>query len=99
LLLETAAKAKRLTFVLSTEKYLVVSFWTISKFLGTHGELEKPKGAVHKRRPKSGGRDCPVRTFFGQEGSSDADICTIWWKNFGFFEIYGVSAQTRGRGL
>jgi len=38
----------------------------------------------------------------GQEGkvdSSDADVRTFWRKNFEFFEIYGVSAQTRrGRG-
>jgi len=27
--------------VLSTEKSLVVSFWTFFKFLGNHGELER----------------------------------------------------------
>jgi len=30
--------------------------------------------------------------------SSDADVRTFWRKNFGFFEIYGVSARTRGEG-
>jgi len=28
-------------------------------------------------------------------GSSDADVRTFWWKNIGFFEIYGMSARTR----
>jgi len=36
--LEPAVKAKLLTFVLPTEKRLVVSFF---KFLGKQGELEK----------------------------------------------------------
>jgi len=32
-------------------------------------------GAFHKKRPQSGGEGvCPVRTFFGQGGSSDADV-------------------------
>jgi len=50
-------------------------------------------GAVHKRRPQSGG--CPVRT--RREGcSSDADVRTFWSKKLRFFfEIYGVSARTR----
>jgi len=41
--LEPAVKAKMLTFVLPTEKRLVVSFWTWTffKFLGTQGELER----------------------------------------------------------
>jgi len=30
-----------LTFVLTTEKPLVVSFWTFFKFLGNQGELER----------------------------------------------------------
>jgi len=29
-----------------------------------------------------------VQTFYGQGGSSDADICAFWRKNYGFFEIY-----------
>jgi len=39
-----------------------------------------------------------VRTFFGQvgTGSSDADVLTFCRKNFGFFEIYGMSVLTRG---
>jgi len=39
-----------------------------------------------------------VRTFSGQGvgGSSDAVIRTLWRKNSAFFEIYGVSARTRG---
>jgi len=28
--------------------------------------------------------------------SSDADVRSFWRKNFGFFEIYGVSARTEG---
>jgi len=31
----------------------------------------------------------------GEEGSSDADVLTFIAKNFGSFEIYGVSARTR----
>jgi len=55
---------------------------------------------VHKRRPQSRGRGlCPVRTFFGQGGGSASDVVvrTFWCKNLGFFEIYGVSARTRGQ--
>jgi len=37
-----------------------------------------------------------VRKFCSQEGSVDADVRTFWCKNIGFFEIYDVSAQTRG---
>jgi len=40
LFLEPAVKAKMLTFVLPTEKRLVVSFWTVFRFLRTQGELE-----------------------------------------------------------
>jgi len=40
LLLETVVKAKMLTFVLTTEKRLEVSFWRILKCLGNQGELE-----------------------------------------------------------
>jgi len=42
LFLKPAVKAKRLTFVLPTEKRLVVSFWTIFfKYLDNQGELER----------------------------------------------------------
>jgi len=41
LFLEPAVKAKMLTFVLPTEKHLVVSFWTFIKYLGNQGELER----------------------------------------------------------
>jgi len=34
----------------------------------------------------------------GRMGSSDADVRTFCAKNFGFFEIYGVSAHTEGGG-
>jgi len=34
--------------------------------------------------------------FTDKEGSSDADVRIFWCKNFGFFEIYGVSERTRG---
>jgi len=39
-----------------------------------------------------------VRTFFGQKGEMRFFRCRHWHfgaKNFGFFEIYGVSARTR----
>jgi len=39
--LETAVKAKMLTFVLQTEKRLEVSFWTFFKHLCNQGESEK----------------------------------------------------------
>jgi len=50
---------------------------------------------VHSQR----GGGCPVRTFFDKEGPSDADVRTFWCKNFGFFEICGVSAWTRVGGV
>jgi len=31
-----------------------------------------------------------------KDGSLDADVRTFWCKDFRFFKIYGVSAQTRG---
>jgi len=58
-------------------------------------------GAVHKRRPhrSQGGGVCPARTFYGQEWvTSDMDVRTVWCKKLVFFEIYGVSARTRGKG-
>jgi len=55
---------------------------------------------VHKRRPQSGGGSlCPVRTFFGQGGEGVLQMRTsalFGAKNFGFFEIYGMSKRTRG---
>jgi len=54
--------------------------------------------AVHKRRPQPGERGvCSVRTRGGGRGSSDADVRTLYIL-FGakIFEIYGVSARTRG---
>jgi len=41
LLLETAVKTKMLTFVLLSEKSLVVSIWTFFKYLNNHSELER----------------------------------------------------------
>jgi len=35
-----------LTFVLPTEKRLVVSFWTLFKYLGKQGELKKTKSPI-----------------------------------------------------
>jgi len=43
LFLEPAVKSIMLTFVLPTEKRLVVSFWTFFKFLGNQGKLERKK--------------------------------------------------------
>jgi len=44
-----------------------------------------------------GQRICPVRTFFGQGGSSDADVRTLWFQKLRiFWKIYGVSTRTRG---
>jgi len=42
---EPAVKAM-LTFVLLTEKRLVVSFWTFFKFLGNQGELERTETTI-----------------------------------------------------
>jgi len=53
---------------------------------------------VHKRRPQSRGGGYLVRTR-GEGGSSDAGDRTFSEKNFGCFEIYGVSARTRGEGV
>jgi len=33
-----------------------------------------------------------------EEGSTDEDVCTFWYKNIGFFEIYGIFARTREEG-
>jgi len=43
LLLETAVKAKMLTYVLPTEELLVISFWIFFKYFGNHNESEKTK--------------------------------------------------------
>jgi len=46
-----------------------------------------------------GGGDCSLRTRRMGEGGregSDADVRTSCRKNLGFFEIYGVSARTKG---
>jgi len=55
------------------------------------GSVWKILGAVHKRRPQSGGWVCPVRTFAdkGKGGSSDADVRTFWCKKLGLFKIHG----------
>jgi len=56
--------------------------------------------AVHKRGLQSGrlsGADIFQKRWRGN--SSDADAALFEAKNFGFFEIYGVSALTRGKGL
>jgi len=62
-------------------------------------------GAVHKRRPQSRGRGCPVRTFFGLGGRRlfrcgrphfFAQKKTA--QKTGFFEIYGVSAVRTNKG-
>jgi len=39
--MEPVVKAKMLTFELPTEKSLVVSFWTFSKYFGNQGELQR----------------------------------------------------------
>jgi len=41
-------------------------------------------GAIQKIRPQSGGREFAHCGHFA-DGSSDADVSTFWWKNFGFF--------------
>jgi len=49
-------------------------------------------GAVHKRRPQSGGFAlCGYFAYKGERGYSDANVCTFSYKLIGFFEIYGVS--------
>jgi len=56
------------------------------------------KGLSIKTSAVRGSGFWPVRTFFGQGGggSSDANTALFGAKNFGFFEIYDVSARTRG---
>jgi len=51
-----------------------------------------------KRRPQSGGEGvCPVRTFCGQGGVLHTRTYVLLGvKDLRFFEIYGVSARTRG---
>jgi len=57
--------------------------------------IKTRKGLPIKDVCSQGARGCPVRTFCRQGGSSDADVRTFWGKTFGFFEIYGMSAQTK----
>jgi len=56
-----------------------------------------PLGTVHKRRPQSEGV-VQCRHYADKGGSSDADVRAFWCKKLQFFEIYGVSARTRGGG-
>jgi len=60
-----------------------------------------PLEAVHKRRPHSGGLSSG--DIFGQgglhmghRGSSDGISTLFGAKNFGFFEVLGVSVRTSG---
>jgi len=61
----------------------------------------KQLGAVHKGRPQSGRWGMSSADIFGHGWG----ILQIWTstlfgaKNIGFFEIYGVSARTRGEGV
>jgi len=58
--------------------------------------------AVHKRRPKSGKDGYFQCGHFADKeggGSSDANVRLFGAKNIGYFEIYGVFARTRERGL
>jgi len=56
-------------------------------------------GAVHKRRPKSGGRLSNADIFRTRGVLPIRASALFGAKNTEFFEIYGVSAWTRGRGL
>jgi len=57
-------------------------------------------GAVHKRRPQSWGRGvCPVRTFYGQGGSSNADVRTFLCKRPRiFWNLWCARTDKGGRG-
>jgi len=68
----------------------ISTYFIMQRFRAT---LKLTLGAVHKGRPQSG-----RFVKCGQGGSSDADVRTFWCKNAKFFEIYGVSARTRGEG-
>jgi len=51
-------------------------------------------------RSQEGRGVCPAQTFFGQGGSSAARSSALFGaKNFGYFEIYSVSARTKGEGV
>jgi len=55
-------------------------------------------GAVHTRRPQSGGV-CPVRAFFGQEGrgaSSDVDVCTFCSKKLWIVRNFWCVCSDKG---
>jgi len=54
-------------------------------------------GVVHKRRSQSG-RVALSSAARERGSSSDAEVRTFWCKKHRIFEIYGVSARTRGRG-
>jgi len=54
------------------------------------------KGLSRKDVCSQGGWGLSSADILQTRGSSDADVRTFWCKNLKFFEIYGVSAQTRG---
>jgi len=53
--------------------------------------------AVHKRRPQSGGFQ--YRYFVDKNGGLQMRTALFGANTFGFFEIYGVPARTRGEGV
>jgi len=58
-------------------------------------------GAVHKRRPQSGGGGLSSADILRTRGEGVLQVRTsalFVAKNCGYFEIYGVSARTRWRG-
>jgi len=74
----------------------VIGYWTPSYiFYILRISIMQHKGPVHKRRPQSG-EGCLSSADKGEWGSSDANVHTFWRKKLWIFEIYGVSARTRG---
>jgi len=66
--------------------------------VGLKLQLQFSQGAVHKIRPQTGGGGL-FSLEKGEGSSSNATSVLFGAKNFGFFVIYGVSAQTRKRGF
>jgi len=61
-----------------------------------HNTLSKGLSIKYVRNQERGGLFSADN---GGGGSSDAVVWTFWYKNYRFFEIYSVSAQTRGEGV
>jgi len=59
-------------------------------------KTRKAKGLSIKDVCSQGGRFVQCRHFADKRDSSDTNVRIFWYKKYGFFEIYGVPARTKG---